>query len=178
MSEQPKPPAELEHSSEGRIRVRVPRTHRTRVAFEAVQRQLDSHAGVDRVTVNRHSGSILVEGEQSDAIHAALKEVFDIFEHSERPEEAAEKGVDLAVSLVRRFDSRLMEMTDNRVTLRWLVPATFITLGVRQMLAQGFALGTLPWYVLLYYGVDSFLKLYPEYGPARVPDLKVLAESE
>ncbi len=149
------------------------------MSFESVERHLGSHAGVHRVTVNRSSGSILVEGEQNEPLRSALKEVFEIFQESQSPEDAAEKGVDLVASLVREFDSRLMEMTGYRVTLRWLVPAVFISAGVRQILAQGFALGNIPWYVLIYYGVDSFLKLYPEYAPERGgAHLKVLSETE
>ncbi|MDQ6691903.1 MAG: hypothetical protein M3Z13_03960, partial [Candidatus Dormibacteraeota bacterium] len=53
----------------------------------------------------------------------------------------------------------------NRLSLKWIVPATFATMGVRQLMIQGFKLGTIPWYVLLYYGADSFMKLYPEHAP-------------
>ena len=157
----------------------MPRTHRTRVSFESVERHLGSHSGVHRVTVNRRSGSILVEGEQNEPLRSALKEVLEIFQQSESPEDAAEKGVELATSVIRQFDSRLMQMTGYRVSLRWLIPAAFISVGVRQMLIQGFGVGTIPWYVLLYYGVDSFLKLYPEYAPERSgAQLKVLSETE
>jgi hypothetical protein len=157
----------------------VPKTHRTRVSFESVQRHLESRAGVDRVAVNRSSGSILVEGDQNEPLRSALKEVLEIFEQSETPEDAAKAGVEVAVSLVQQLDERLMEMTDNKVTLRWLVPAAFISVGIRQLFAQGFTLGGIPWFVLIYYGVDSFLKLYPEYAPERgSAQLKVLSETE
>jgi hypothetical protein len=37
------------------------------------------------------------------------------------------------------------------------------------LIAEGLTVGAVPWYVLVYYGVDSFLKLYPEHAPQR-PD--------
>ena len=52
------------------------------------------------------------------------------------------------------------------------MPAAFVSVGVRQLLAEGLTLGTVPWYVLIYYGVDSFLKLYPEHAPKRESELE------
>ncbi len=176
VTEPPKLPAQLEHSSHGRIRVRVPRHHRTEVALARVHRQLEAQAAVSRVTVNGRSGSVLVEGDHTDTLRRALYEVLDIFERA-GPEGAPEAGVETAVSLVKGVDQRLMELTDGKLSLRWLVPAGFITVGIRQLLAQGFTLGTVPWYVLIYYGLDSFLKLYPEHAPHARPRLEVLTKA-
>jgi Heavy metal associated domain 2 len=176
VTEPPKLAAQLEHSSHGRIRVRVPRHHRTEAALRRVQSQLEAQAAVSQVTVNARSGSVLVEGDHTDTLRRALYEVLDIFERA-GPEGAPEAGVETAVSLVKGVDQRLMELTDGKLSLRWLVPAGFITVGIRQLLAQGLTLGTVPWYVLIYYGLDSFLKLYPEHAPHPRPRLEVLTKA-
>lgn len=164
----PKVPARLEHRSHGRVRVRVPVRHRTQDALHRVQESLESHPAVGKVTVNARTGSILLEGAHSDGLHAALDDVLEIFE-SGSPEEAAEAGVAQAVDAVKRLDQQLGVLTGGRLSLRWLVPTAFITVGVRQLLAQGVTIGAIPWYVLIYYGVDSFLKLYPEHAPKAEP---------
>ena len=175
VTEPPKLPALLEHRSYGRIRVRVPRRSRTEGALGHVQQQLEGRAAVNRVTVNHRSGSILVEGDNTDLLHSALQEVVNVFEQA-TPDTAANAGVEAAVNAVKRADEKLGEMTGRRVSLRWLVPAAFIAVGIRQLLAQGFTVGTVPWYVVIYYGVDSFLKLYPEHAPRPGPQLRVVTD--
>lgn len=177
VTDRPKLPAQLEHRSQGRIRVRVPRQHRTEAALERTRRHLESHPAISRVSVNHRSGSILVEGDQTDSLGSALEEVLEIFERA-GPDQAADAGVEAAVTLVKSVDRRLGELTDGRLTLRWLVPAAFITVGVRQLLSQGLTLGNLPWYVLIYYGLDSFLKLYPQHAPRARPHVEVLSDAD
>lgn len=173
VTEPPKLPARLEHRSHGRIRVRVPKDYRTDAELGLAQRRLESDAAVSRVTVNARSGSILVEGDHTDSLRSALEGVLEIVEQA-GPGKAGDVGVAAAVALVRRADQRLGALTDGKLSLRWLVPAAFITFGVRQLLAQGLTLGNLPWYVLMYYGLDSFLKLYPEHALPTRPHLHVL----
>lgn len=172
-------PARLEHRSHGRVRVRVPRQHRTTEALQRVQAHLESHPSVGQVAVNARTGSVLVEGGHTDALHAALQDVLEILE-SGSPEEGTEAGVDVAVNVVRRLDRQLGELTGGTITVRWLVPTTFIAVGLRQLLADGLTIGAVPWYVLMYYGVDAFLKLYPQHAPqtpAR-PKLEVVGDSD
>jgi|SRR5215469_2840266 len=166
-------PALLEHRSHGRIRVRVPRQSRTEGALGQVRQLLEASTAVNRVTVNPRSGSILVEGDNTDLLHSTLQEVVDVFEQAS-PETTANAGVEVAVKAVKRVDEKLGEMTGRSVSLRWLVPAAFIAVGIRQVLVQGFTVGTVPWYVVIYYGVDSFLKLYPEHAPRPRPQLRVM----
>lgn len=176
VTEPPKLPAQLEHRSHGRIRVRVPRDQRTEAAFERAQRRLESSAGVSRVSVNARSGSILVEGDHTGSLLSALHDVVEIFERA-GPDEVPNAGVEAAVTLVKSVDQKIGELTGGKLSLRWLVPAAFVTLGVRQVLAQGLTLGTIPWYVLIYYGLDSFLKLYPQHAPRARPPVEVLSHA-
>jgi hypothetical protein len=45
-----------------------------------------------------------------------------------------------------------------------------VALGLRQLARDGLTVGAVPWYVLIYYGADSFLKLYPEHRPEATRD--------
>jgi len=154
----------LEHHSDGRVRARVSREDRSPEQMEAMRRELSSQPAVHNVEVNPRTGSVLLEGEDTRALEKALGEVFDVVADVAGGE-SPRAGVESLVLVIKQADRRLRRSTGQRFSLRWLVPAAFIAAGLRQVMKQGVTLGTIPWYVLLYYGVDSFLKLYPEHAP-------------
>lgn len=159
-----RPTAKLEHASPGRVRARVLRGHRSPATMERVRVRLKAAPGVSHVEVNPATGSVLLRGPNRARLEEALNDALVVF-RSLGGEEPADQGVGQVVDLVRAGEERLRQATGGRFSLRWLVPATFVGLGVRELLRQGLTIGTIPWYVLLYYGLDSFLKLYPEHGP-------------
>ena len=161
-----KPPARLEHRSQGRVRVRLPKSERSPRVMEDIRQRLGEHPGVRHVEVNSATGSVLVTGENAGHLQSALGEVLTLIESFEE-ERAREAGVEATVELVRRADERLRTVTRGRFSLRVLVPTVFVSVGIRQLLRQGLSVGTIPWYVLIYYGIDSFFKLYPQYAPQR-----------
>jgi Heavy metal associated domain 2 len=156
--------AVLEHSAHGRVRVRLHRPHRTTDNYERIRRHLVAHADVQDVQVNTRTGSLLIQGSSGEAVQSVLGEVLDLMQPL-ADEESLEPEIDALVNAVKAADSRLRAATGGRVSLRWVVPAAFVSIGIRQLLAQGLTVGNVPWYVLIYYGVDSFLKLYPHHAP-------------
>jgi hypothetical protein len=132
--------------------------------MELLQERLSDHPAVDMVEVDRRSGSVLLLGGRSEALRSALEEFVELVEEK-GPEGVRDAGVAMAVTAVKELDGRLAGVSGGRLSLRWMVPATFVAFGLRQLLAQGLTVGAVPWYVLLYYGVDSLLKLYPEHAP-------------
>ena len=164
-----RPRGRVVHVSPGRVRARVSREDRSPEGLEQVRRSLAGHANVQGVEVKSRSGSILLRGESSDLLGDALRQVLDLVAEAGSPEAARDGGVEAAVGLVRSADDRLGKATQGRVRLRWLVPAIFIGFGVRELILEGLTLGEVPWYVLIYYGVDSFLKLYPQHAPQSIP---------
>ena len=129
-----------------------------------IQKTLSAHPGVSAVAVNLSTGSVLVTGRHTDQLQQALSELLDIVVESVAGP-AIEPGVESTVRLVRNADTRLRSLTNGRFSLRAIVPAAFVAVGIRQLIVEGLTLGAVPWYVLIYYGVDSFLKLYPDYAP-------------
>jgi Heavy metal associated domain 2 len=156
--------AHVEHRSAGRVRVRVERQARSPEHMAQVRRHLEAHAAVQAVEVNQRTGSVLVRGKETGDLHAALDECLEILEEA-GPENVPEAGVEAIVVLLRGVDRRIMGSTGGRLSLRWLVPAGFIAVALRQLVRGGLTVGEIPWFVLLYYGVDSFLKLYPQHAP-------------
>jgi hypothetical protein len=156
--------AHVEHRSAGRVRVRVGRQARSPAHMARLRQHLEAHPAVRAVEVNQRTGSVLVQGGKTDDLRAALDEFLEIIEE-EGPEKLPEAGVESLVVLVRGVDRRLMRSTGSRLSLRWLVPAGFIAVALRQLVRSGLTVGEIPWFVLLYYGVDSFLKLYPQHAP-------------
>lgn len=98
-------------------------------------------------------------------VRGAVDGLVDIVEESGH-EAGGEVGVATAVGVVRALDRRVQALTGHRLRLRFLVPATFLGLGVRALIVDGLTAGSLPWFVLIYFGVDSFIKLYPEHTPS------------
>jgi hypothetical protein len=162
-------PARVVHSTPGRIRLRVAREHRSHERLERLRERLAAHPDVDSVEIDERTGSVLVRGASNERLRAALAPVVELVEES-GPEGVPQAGVNLAVQLVRGLDGRLQAATGGHLSLRWLVPATFAAAAIRQLIRQGLSAEALPWYVLLYYAVDSFLKLYPEHAPKPPSD--------
>ena len=159
--------AVLAHRSHGRVRARLERPFRPE-ELDLIRDRLARHPDVSSVEVNPATGSVLLTGEHADRLHHALAEVVDLIAPVARGDEL-EPGVEAAVNVVKLADYRLRSATNGRFSLRALVPATFIAIGLRQLIAEGLSIGAVPWYVLIYYGVDSFLKLYPEFAPRPQP---------
>ena len=156
--------ARVEHHTPGRVRVRVAREERTPEHMERVRKKLEAHPDVAGVEVNPQTGSVLVRGAHSNGLRAALDEALEIVDEK-GPENVQEAGLESALLLVRGLDRWIGRTTGGQLSLRWLVPASFVVVALRQLMRQGVTLGELPWFVLLYYGVDSFLKLYPQHAP-------------
>jgi len=154
------------------MRVRVAHEDRSPEVMERLRRELSAQPAVKRVEVNHRTGSILVHGEVSLALEQAIGQSLELVAGA-GPENVPEAGIESVVLLVRDLDGLIRRSTGNRLSLRWLVPASFIGLSVRQIMREGLTMGSVPWYVLLYYGVDSFMKLYPHHAP-RPPDQKTV----
>lgn len=158
-----RPTARLEQCAAGRVRVRLERRDRGLENLERVRDHVQVLDGVHDVEVNHRTGSILVRCADSEPVRIALGEVCELL--GEAADEGAGNAVDDIVGAVKLADRRLEALTNRRFSLRWIVPGAFIAFGIRQLLRTGLTVGSVPWYVLLYYGIDTFLKLNPEHAP-------------
>jgi copper chaperone CopZ len=144
--------------------------------MQRIKQRLESRPGIRSVNVNPTTGSVIVTGDHDDQIHEALDTALELVEslHEGKP---SEKAVETVVGAVKAADFRMRQSTGGRISLKWLVPGAFVGIGLRQLLAEGLTIGAVPWYVLVYYGVDSFLKLNPEHAPKAESELHRMQEA-
>lgn len=171
-----RPVARLRHRSHGRVRATLQKSERSQGRMEQIKKQIESQPGIRSVNVNPTTGSVVVTGDHNHQIHEALDTAVQLVE-SLQEGEPAPKAVEALVGAVKLADSRLRQTTGDRISLKWLVPGAFVGVGLRQLLAEGLTIGAVPWYVLLYYGVDSFLKLNPEHAPKGESELSRMREA-
>jgi len=65
------------------------------------------------------------------------------------------------------LDQRLSKATNGKFDIKLLVPTGLGLLALRQIAINGFGLGTVPGYVLLWYTFDSFYKLHQRKSEAK-----------
>ncbi len=157
-----RPSGRIEHAAHGRIRVRIAKPDRHPEQMEKVRAHVADLDEVHDVDVNYRTGSVLIHSSDADRVRQALQSVLDLVPI----ERENQTQVNALVAAVKLGDDRLKAASRGRVSLRWVVPGAFFAIGVRQLMKTGFTVGTVPWYVLLYYGADAFIKLYPEHAPA------------
>ncbi|MGE3910254.1 MAG: HMA2 domain-containing protein [Chloroflexota bacterium] len=159
----------------GRMRVRLHEEHRDAETLEQIEDGLCSHEGVDAVTTNPRTGSILVnydhERLSKDDLTSLLRDAGliarDLLGAEEIPDDLGESAPpthsSTATSLLDALtdlDMRLSRMTNGRLDVKLLVPAGLGLLALRQIALNGLGLGQVPGYVLLWYTFDSFYKLH------------------
>ncbi|HEY2706167.1 MAG TPA: hypothetical protein VGL20_20995 [Candidatus Dormibacteraeota bacterium] len=169
--------ATVPHATSSRLRLRL-EGDPDEVAglLERVASTAAAHPGVRSVRTDLRTGSALLtwDPEQLDLpaaielcrkAHQALRDIAppQLVGAVERPlSEAASRLLD-RVSTANR---RVHDATGGKVDLRFLVPAGFAALSLRQLLRTGPAVGSMPWYALAYYAFDSFVKLHGDGEPS------------
>lgn len=163
--------AAVTHAIPGRLRLRVgdASVKRRREILSAVE-DMREHDGVRSVSTNERTGSALItfDPEHLDpegvvrilrTAHEALDDLVPpaIAEHLDRSASEVAEAVQARAS---RANQRVLKATDGRVDLRMLVPIGLAGVGLRQLLREGPALASIPWYVLCYYAFDTFVKLH------------------
>jgi hypothetical protein len=156
------------HASPGRIRVRVPREALSDGALREAERALAALPGVREVRKNPLASSIVINYDAHaldlPALLAAIAQAGVTFvtpsDAREDSTDAAAESTSLARSLTAFFDKadrRLADATSGAADLRTLVPLGLAVLAAREVLAG--RVTAAPWYALLWYAVDSFIKL-------------------
>ena len=169
--------ARIVHNTPGRLRLRLPRQA---LADEgaALQQVLASTAGVQMARVTQGASSLLVLYDPATVSVPALSEVLhaagvhvapqaEDTEQSAAPHPAGEHSLvsQLIGFFTARADARVGTATHGWLNLRTVVPMAFGVMALREILSG--RLGAAPWYTLLWWMFDSYLKLHPP--PAEPP---------
>jgi hypothetical protein len=149
----------------GRIRLRVAHPHRQREKMAQIEKTLAAHPQVARVQTNVKTGSLLIHHDSEngglDNVLAMLKDLGIILGDITETQIATERSQAAAnlTNAIGDLNQRVRKTTDGLVDLRFLFPWGLSLLAVRQLLAKGWQLDLIPWYVLAWYAFDSFVKL-------------------
>ena len=153
-------------STPGRLRLRVAPSHRQSGEMQRIANELQTNPNVHQVRMNIPNGSIVINHDGEDGslhnVFTSLRDLGIIFGDialgkSDAAEEVSNAVVDL--------NKRVRQATDNVVDLRFLFPLGLGIFSIRQLLARGLQLETIPWYVLAWYAFDSFIKLHATSQP-------------
>jgi hypothetical protein len=171
----------------GRMRVRLHPEQRDPVAMAKLEQELGGRAGVASVATDPRTGSVLVHYEDAsvskddvlDMLLDAGVVALDLLGAEEAAEDLAGEGAGRGVAdhsagavaildAVTDLDHRISRLTGGKFDLKLLVPAGLGLLALRQVMLNGFGLGQVPGYVLLWYTFDSFYKLHQRKSEAKV----------
>lgn len=147
-------------STPGRLRLRVAHPHRQPATMQSLADNLKASPNINQVRINLQHGSITIHHDTEDSnvenLCATLRDLGIIF--SDMLEGKSEAASQVATAVVD-LNKRVKQSTKGMVDLRFLFPLGLATLSLRQLVARGWQLEMIPWYVLAWYAFDSFLKL-------------------
>jgi hypothetical protein len=163
--------ASVPHATSSRLRLRVEGDpDEVAVLLDSVAGRAAEHPGVSSVRTDPRTGSALLtwDPERLDLAaaielcrkaHQALRDITppQVADAIERPLSQAASRLLERLSAANR---RVHDATGGKVDLRFLVPAGFAALSLRQLVRTGPATASIPWYALAYYAFDSFVKLH------------------
>jgi hypothetical protein len=167
--------AHLISKTPGRIRLRVVEDHRHSHKITPVVQALQDRLEIYRVRSHIKNGSLTLfhaqEHSNFEDVSAILRDlgviVHDLTEESPLIPEGKSEAASEVAKAVFDLNQRVKKATKGAVDLRFLLPLSFATLSVRQLLFKGLQLEIIPWYVLAWYAFDSFIKLHYTKDPEQ-----------
>ena len=165
------PLARIVHPIPGRMRVRFARGTLSQEALSRLSETVLEVKGVERCEVNCTTACLLIHfdeaGFDADTFAVVVGGLHEsgspngtliVAAPNERDEGPSRLARVINVRL-RLVDRRLRRATGDRVDLRTIVPIGFAGLALREILVNSARLPAIPWYVLLWYAFDSYLRL-------------------
>ncbi|OKH52298.1 hypothetical protein NIES2101_14955 [Calothrix sp. HK-06] len=155
-------------STPGRTRFRVPVNHRNEHDMKRVVSSLQQSDGVHNVEYNVKTGSILVNHEHHQGKLEDIKDVMRdlgvVFANVTGTSELVSIGGESRESIdlleaVYDLNTRLKRTTNGIIDLRFILPFGLAWLGTFQLMNYGLQFELIPWYVLFYFAIDTFIRL-------------------
>jgi hypothetical protein len=162
--------AQVMSDTPGRLRVRLRPERRHETFMRQVHGHLQSKDGIKEVETNARTGSVTV---RYDPRHRSATDVLgllrdlgviaetmtrgDVPDLSEPDQSTTASGI---VGAIDDLDERIAQLTGYKVDLKLLFPLGLGVLGAYKVIQDGFSMGDVPGYVLLWYAFDSFFKFH------------------
>ncbi len=151
----------------GRIRIRVVLSPQQTKQLNLMILGLKNQLALEKVRINLYGGSITLFYNPKLVNHREIIEKLRGFglrfcENSSKSLNVVPKYSKAAVTVnqvTKNLNQCLRQASNNIVDLGVLIPLSFGLLAWRQLILKGWQLETIPWYVLAWYGFDSFIKL-------------------
>lgn len=162
--DQPGYVARIVHQTPGRLRLRLPRELVNGRGAERLHEALAGLAGVQHVRLTPQASSLLVQYDPArvapEALAATLQRAGVHLAPATAPAPSAAEPTALG-QLIDRLAGQLNERVDRAtghlLDLRTLLPVGLGALALREVLAG--RVQAAPWYVLLWWSFDAYLKL-------------------
>lgn len=160
----------------GRTRFKLPPHRRSYQEMERIASGLQAHPDVHDVQFNTQAGSVLVHHDPHRSNVHEMKDVMrdlgvvfaDVSGTSDLLSvgtSGGENSFDFT-SAISDLNQQVLAITNGVVDLRYIVPLGLGGLAVLQLLTFGWQFDLVPWFVLAYFAVDSFIKLDLNQDPA------------
>lgn len=158
----------LEHWMPGRARLRVPRP-RSPERFRRIAGRAGGMRRVRHLDANAGTGSLLLTVPVDDPLDILIDDLRLAGIEVISPQRLTLPTVQTqsaASSVVRRlastWNARLHMATNGSIDMRFVVPALYLLMALRNFGKQRGRLRDAPWYQLAWWAFDSFFKLHEE----------------
>lgn len=160
---------EVASHTPGRTRFKLPPHRRNYQEMERIASGLQSHPDVRDVEFNTQTGSILVhhDPKHSDLheMKGVMRDLGVIFADVTGSADilsvgssGGESSFDFN-SAITDLNQQVLALTNGIVDLRYVVPIGLGALAVLQLMTFGWQFDVVPWFVLAYFAIDSFIDL-------------------
>ena len=145
------PKAHITHKMKGRTRLRIPARRGDAAYFRQVETKLESVPGIQEVSANPTTGSVLIHHEENTA--ALVQHVMELRLFQIVPPEVEALNPNLTIELAKKLeetDRRVRKATGGRVDLNGAMIVASLAAGIYQILRGEIlpAGGSLVWYAL------------------------------
>ncbi len=154
------PDAYVSHQSFRRARIKVPSKRGDESYFTRISHSFKGYEGIDAVTVNSLTGSILFNHSadfQTIGDYAEKLELFTL-----KPNASLPRFNSGLKTRFNKLDDRVKKLTGKEIDIPGIAFLTLMGLGVSQITAGNAQ--SLPWHAALWYALNIFLMRKP---PAR-----------
>lgn len=151
----------------GRTRLRVSDKRRNQEEMERISKNLQAPRFVDSVEYNYKTGSILIHHDTHEHALEAIKDIMknlgvvfaDVTGASEIVQVNGEKEALDLPSAIYNLNQEIRQLTNGLVDLRFILPLGLFALGIIQLQVYGLQFELMPWYLLIYFAFETFVKL-------------------
>ncbi|MBV8884618.1 MAG: hypothetical protein JO235_11570 [Chroococcidiopsidaceae cyanobacterium CP_BM_RX_35] len=159
----------------GRTRFKLPPHRRNYQEMKQIASCLQSHPDVHDVRFNAQTGSILVhyDPHRSDlqemkGVMRDLGVVFADVTGSADLLSLSSSGKESSFnfnSAISDLNQQVLALTNGVINLRYVLPLGIGVLAVLQLITFGWQFEVVPWFVLAYFAIDTFIKLNSNQEP-------------